>query len=112
VDIPTVHGITTTELSKDYAAGSAGAAAAASLALAALSACAASRSRRFFFGLALLGLLEAVRFMSPAASSKRATRSVGSAPTESHYMQRCRLSLSRFWSSLLSIGSKVPICSM
>src|SRR5262249_30412236 len=83
-----------TRARQSYAAGAAG--------LAAASAC-ALRSLR---GTAFSGLLRFSRFLTPAASRKRITRSEGCAPLASHDLTLSMSSLSRFSSSLGSSGLK------
>ena len=56
--------------------------------------------------------LTGVRFVRPAASRKRATRSVGWAPTPSQCLALSTFSFTRSGLSFLSMGSNVPICSM
>src|SRR5262245_53757277 len=75
-------------------------------------AAAASRSWRFFRGLAFCGLLLVVRLARPALSRKRITRSVGCAPTESQCLARSTSSFTRSAWSFGSSGLWVPICSM
>src|SRR4051794_16733225 len=64
-------------------------------------AAAAARSCAFFFGFAFSGLLRVSRFITPASSRKRATRSVGSAPFA---IQAFTLSRSTLRRSLLSFA--------
>ena len=75
-------------------------------------AAAAVRSCAFFFGFAFSGLLRAVRFITPASSRKRDTRSVGSAPFAIQALTLSRSSLRRSLASLASSGLKWPSRSM
>src|SRR5690606_7259189 len=93
------------------AASSAGASAGAALASSAAARAASSRSRRFCArsfaalpGSPFLRFLRSVFSFTPAASRKRATRSVGCAPWPSQYCTRSRLILTRSSESLGSSG--------
>src|SRR6185503_9974446 len=72
-------------------------------------AAAAARSCAFFFGFAFSGLLRGDRFISPAESRKRSTRSVGVAPLASQALVFSRSSLRRSAASFATSGLKLPI---
>src|SRR5437868_1255147 len=86
----------------------AGAAAAAAAALAASSA----RALRSLRGTARFGLLRCSRFMTPAASRKRSTRSVGKAPLASQALTFSTSSRTRSVFSFGNSGLKYPSRSM